>query len=76
MTPLSPQDLKKIERAKATLKSYGYFTDNLWHIDDVHSIIDCDEDTAQSILKTALISDAIMEQVWLAIDIAADTELT
>lgn len=29
---------KIVEAARELLKSFGYFVDNLWHIDDVHFI--------------------------------------
>lgn len=67
---LKDRDHKAIEQAKELLKNYGYFTDNLWHVDDVLTRFDCDEDTAQSILNDALTNDATFEQVWLAIDCA------
>ena len=32
------QPTKIVEVAKQFLTSYGYFVDNLWHVDDVHFI--------------------------------------
>ena len=32
------QSSKIIEATRELLKSYGYFVDNLWHVDDVHFI--------------------------------------
>jgi hypothetical protein len=29
---------KIVEAARELLKSYGYFVDNLWHVEDVHFI--------------------------------------
>lgn len=29
---------KIVENAQELLKAYGYFIDNLWHVDDVHFI--------------------------------------
>lgn len=65
---------KEIEKAKQLLKDNGYFVDNLWHVEDVKSRFKCDDETAQSILKDALENDATMEQIWLAIDIAGESE--
>ena len=65
---------KEIEKAKQLLKDNGYFVDNLWHVEDVKSKFKCDDETAQSILKDALENDATMEQIWLAIDIAGESE--
>jgi hypothetical protein len=63
-----------IEKAKATLRDAGYFVDNLWHIDDVHSKYTCDAETAQDILNNALTNDATMEQIWTAINIGIEIE--
>ena len=68
------KEQKEIEKAKQLLKDNGYFTDNLWHVEDVKSKFNCDDETAQSILKDALENDATMEQIWLAIDIAGESE--
>lgn len=65
---------RKIEKAKQFLKDNGYFTDNLWHVDDVKGNYDCDDEKAHSILNDALQNDATMEQIWLAISIAAESE--
>lgn len=65
---------KEIEKAKQLLRDNGYFVDNLWHVDDVKSKFKCDDETAQSILKDALENDATMEQIWFAIDMAAQEE--
>jgi|688.fasta_scaffold36383_3 hypothetical protein len=68
------KEQKEIEKAKQLLKDNGYFTDNLWHVEDVKGKFNCDDETAQSILKDALENDATMEQIWLAIDIAGESE--
>jgi hypothetical protein len=65
-------DYQKAEQAKAVLKSLGYQTDNLWHIDDVKADYDCSDEDAQSILTKALTNDATYEQIWLAIQITAE----
>lgn len=43
-----------IANAKLVLKQAGYFVDNLWHVDDIKSNYDCDDDTAQRILNSVL----------------------
>jgi hypothetical protein len=57
----------KIEEAKAILKQAGFFTDNLWHVDDVKSRFECEDDDAQEVLDRALTHDLIMERIWEAI---------
>jgi hypothetical protein len=66
--------MNKIEQAKKTLRDAGYFTDNLWHIDDVKLRYICDDETALEILDNALTNDATMEQIWFAIDFAIDED--
>jgi len=56
-----------VEEAKAFLKSQGFFTDNLWHVDDVKSKFNCDDDEAQYILEQSLTNEATMEQIWFSI---------
>ena len=69
-------DYQQIEQAKKTLESYGYFVDNLWRIEDVQDKFECSGDDAQYILYKALTNDATMQQIWLAIDICAESILT
>lgn len=64
--------MDKIEQAKKTLRDAGYFTDNLWHIDDVKSRYECDNETALEILDNALTNDATMEYIWFAINFHID----
>ena len=63
------------EEAKEVLRNAGYFVDNLWHVDDIKLRYDCDDDEqAQDVLNTALTNDATMEQIWFAIDMAAQDD--
>ena len=58
--------------AREILKEQGYFTDNLWHVDDVTYKFKCDEDEAQTVLYDALTGDWVMEQVQLTIHEVGD----
>ena len=60
------------EIAKKYLKSLGYQTYNLWHIQDVQSIFNCTDEDAMEVLIKALTNDATMEQIWLAITIEGE----
>lgn len=61
----------KIEEAKSLLKEAGYFTDNLWHVNDVQRLVKhINDDDAQEVLEQALTNDATMEQIWFAITFA------
>jgi hypothetical protein len=65
--------MSEIEKAKAILREAGYFTDNLWHIDDVKLRFDVtDDEEAQEILEQALTNDWIMEQIHYGIGEAAE----
>jgi hypothetical protein len=67
------KQLKDVNHAKEVLKKDGYFVENLWHVEDVQGwALECDEETAQKVLKMALTNDATMEQVWFAIDDACE----
>lgn len=66
--------MNEIEKAKEVLRDAGYFTDNLWHIDDVKSQFEVfDNEDAQDILNDALTNEWIMEQINITIaDIAIE----
>jgi hypothetical protein len=62
------------ETAKQFLEGQGYFTGNLWRTEDVQEKYECTQDQAQEVLGKALTNDATMQQVWEAIDFAAQNE--
>lgn len=58
-----------IEEAKEFLRSQGYFTDNLWKVDDVKSINpNFDDEDCQEVLNRALTSDSTFETIWFNIN--------
>ena len=59
--------IRAVELAKQVLKENGYFVDNLWHVDDVKSKFNCDDEQAQDILFESLTNEATMEQIWFSI---------
>jgi hypothetical protein len=63
---------REIENARAVLKSYGYYVENLWHIDDAKGIHNCSDDDAYEILDEAMQNDATYQQIWMSIDYAID----
>ena len=65
---------KTVEEAKAFLTENGYYTDNLWCVEDVQNNYECDEDQAQEILDQALTNEATMEQIWFALNYHAEEE--
>jgi hypothetical protein len=64
--------MDEIQKAKAILREAGYFTDNLWHVDDVKSRYEgCDDAKAQEILDYVLTNERLVEDIseliWLEI---------
>ena len=59
---------QEIDNARQLLKSYGYYVENLWHIDDVKSRRECSDDDAYNILDNAMQNEATYEQIWMSID--------
>jgi len=52
------------EKAKLTLESRGYFTQNLWHIDDVRTHDETlTDDECMDVLKDVMTSPYIMESI-------------
>jgi len=59
---------EKIAEAKQVLKDNGFYTDNLWSVDDIKGKFNCTDAQAQKVLDGALNNEATMEQIWFAID--------
>ena len=70
------QNLKKLIQSQSDLPEIRehYYTDNLWCIDDVLTKYNATEDEAMAVLDSALNNEATIDQIWLAIDIAADID--
>lgn len=60
-------------QAKEVLENKGYFTDNLWCVADAKGKFECDDETAQRVLKNAFNNDATYEQIWMSIDCAGES---
>lgn len=52
-----------IDDAKKFLAENGFFTGNLWHIDDVTSSWECSDTDAYKVLEMALRNEWVMEQI-------------
>ena len=64
-----------IQEARLVLKKAGYFTDNLWNIEDVRNLMDdkdITDDEALDILESALCNELVVENIWFAIDVFAE----
>jgi hypothetical protein len=62
------------EQLKEELSRRGYFTGNLWRVEDVTLMYKCTPEQAQEVLNKSLTNDATMEQIWFSIDTFADME--
>jgi hypothetical protein len=57
------------KQARKVLEQAGYYTANLWSIEDVKSKFKCSDEDALYILDKALTNDGTKNQIWEAIDI-------
>ena len=56
------------------LTKRGYYTTNLWRVDDVKEIFSVTDEQAIKILHNSLTNDETMNQVWLSINTFGDME--
>lgn len=64
---------EQIQEAKSLLRKAGYFTDNLWHVDDVKSKFEIfDNEDAQDVLNDALTNEWVIEQIRISINNIAE----
>ena len=56
------------EQLKDELTRRGYYTGNLWRIDDVQGRFEATDDEAQDVLDDALQGSWIIEQIFECID--------
>jgi hypothetical protein len=62
------------EQLKDELERRGFFTGNLWSVEDVKRKFKVTDDESQEVLDKSLTNEATMEQIWLAIDMFGDME--
>lgn len=64
-------DLKEVssEDLRQELELRGWYTQNLWHVDDVMQNYDCTSEDAMSMLDFVLTSESIIEEVYRDIDV-------
>jgi hypothetical protein len=61
-----------IEDAREFLAEQGFFTGNLWHIEDVTSSYECSDKDAYKVLEMALTNEYVMEQISDTIYLVAE----
>ncbi len=62
---------KKDSEPKKVLEEQGFYTENLWCVEDVTTKYNCTDEEAQEVLDSALTNDATMNQIWFAIHFKA-----
>ena len=60
---LDDMEDEEINKALKLLEESGYYVNNLWHIDDVQSKFECDEDDAFEILDKVVGGEWAIEQI-------------
>ena len=60
------------DEARKFLAEQGFFTGNLWHIEDVTSSYECSDKDAYKVLEMALTNEFVMSSIWEAIHIAVE----
>lgn len=64
------KDLKEVssEDLRQELELRGYYTQNLWHVDDVMQNYDCESEDAQELLDKVMTSEWLIAQIFVTID--------
>lgn len=65
---------QEIEQARNVLKKAGYAVASLWSIAEVQHKYDVDDKTALNTMNNVLENEAVMEQIWIAIDVIAEMD--
>ncbi len=63
-------ELKEVssEDLRQELELRGWYTQNLWHVDDVMQNYDCESEDAQELLDKVMTSEWLTEQTFGSID--------
>ena len=63
-------DLKEVEEEelRQELELKGWYTQNLWHVDDVMQNYDCTSEDAQKLLHNALTDNWVTDRIYESID--------
>ena len=63
---------KDVFNAREVLKKHGYYTNNLWHIEDVTQVHPMSEEKAYDILHIVMRSEGVVNHIQDVIAIAVD----
>jgi hypothetical protein len=64
-----------VETSRAALKKEGYYTDNLWHVNDVTNLYNCTDEQAMNILNRVMQSEAVIEYIFDSIKAEVDSNI-
>lgn len=66
---------KQIKKAREVLENAGYFTRNLWSVEDVRNRMEDEtisEEDALDILEATFDNEATYDQIWMSMDYAIE----
>lgn len=70
------EKLNDVATARALLKSKGYFTENLWCVDDVTQNYKCSDEVAYDVLEKVMRNEGIVDIIFVAInDMCSDLDI-
>jgi hypothetical protein len=73
LNELKPMERTKgVEKAKETLKKYGYYVDNLWSLPDVQTQYKCTDEQAYAVLDSVMQGEYTVGQIFESIGETAD----
>ena len=64
-----------VENSRVALKEEGYYTDNLWHVNDVTNLYNCTDEQAMNILNRVMQSEAVIEYIFDSIKAEVDSNI-
>jgi len=73
MQSITDKALKDLDMAKKILKSYGYYIESLWEVDDIIEQYVCTKQEAMTILDMALNNVEVIENTWTSIQRIAES---
>jgi hypothetical protein len=59
---------QRVEHAKDVLSRHGYYTGNIWHIEDVQRAFYCDDYEADEVLSDVFSKQSIIDAIYNAIE--------
>lgn len=61
-----------LEKAREELRKKGYYTDNIWNVNDVMDKYDCTEEQAYKVLSDTMKNESTYNHIWDTMEIIAD----